>query len=269
MLFGGSTGKNVDLQSIPLSSSAAGDIKLPAHSNVAPRSNELLNQVWVETKNAEEEDLRRVRNHHEFIRQQTQQAVQLQQAQADEFLRQYLAENQTQLNLHLQKLRSGFSLAQLLSISHAAGDGTYPQADEDPLSHPRTAILVRKLEEKDTRISEQRKQMLFLDEQHREETRVIRAHYDEALQRAAEIHHEYVLSLLGSHESVRKHYEEALEYLRESTSSKSSLEAVRSTVEQSARDIAVWRSELESRHANIVREKESQLYAKDQRINGK
>ncbi|GAU95859.1 hypothetical protein RvY_07400 [Ramazzottius varieornatus] len=268
MMFGGSTGRSV----VPPTSTVVpapteGDSSVTGSSSLLPKSSELLDKVLTETKNAEEEDLRRVRSHHDFIRQQTQQAVQLQQAQADEFLRQYLAENQKQLNAHLQRLRSGFSLAQPLLANQASGDGMNSVASEEPLAQQRVAVLERKLEEKDALLLQHSKQMLLLEEQHREETRVIRAHYDEALRRTAQIHHEYVLSLLSSHESVRKQYEEALEYLRESTSAKSSLEAVRSTVEQSARDFALWRTELESRHANTIREKESQLCAKDQRIN--
>lgn len=70
---------------------------------------------------AEAEEHRRITSHHDFIREQTQKAAELQQRQADEFLKQYLSENKKQLDVHLQRLRTGLLLV-TGAPSYDAGD---------------------------------------------------------------------------------------------------------------------------------------------------
>jgi hypothetical protein len=129
-------------------------------------------------------------------------------------------------------------------------------------------ILERKLQDRDDQLTNYNALLIGLEDQHREELRDLRARHDEAQQRAAQTHHEYVLSLLANHESGRRQYEEALGNLRDAVSAKSSLEVVRGTVEQSARDFAIWRTELEQKHDSVLKEKDGQLRIKDNQIAG-
>ena len=92
--------------------------------------------------------------------------------------------------------------------------------------------------------------------------------HDEAQQRTAQSHHEYVVSLLAGHDAARRQWEEALAGLRDAVMARSSVESVRGTVEQSARDFAVWRGELEQRQDAALRERDAQLQIKESQIKG-
>lgn len=244
----------------------------PDMAQLASESNALITKVLDDTRHAEEEDHRRVASHHDFIRQQTQQAVQLQHGQTSEFLRQYLAENKRQLDAHLHRLRFGLAFG----AAHGAGDGDGDR-DEESESVRNTVVglekkvgrLERKLEDREGQLAQYSALVVALEDQHREELRGLRARQDEAQQRTLQTNHEYVVSLLADHEAVRRQYEEALAGLRDAVSAKSSLEAVRGTVEQSAREFAMWRGELEQKHDAAVRERDSQLQAKERQIQGK
>ncbi|OQV15604.1 hypothetical protein BV898_10193 [Hypsibius exemplaris] len=263
MIFGGSsTTPSASVNPVSASPLSPSTANIQTSSQIAVDSNELISKVLQETKQAEEDDHRRVSSHHDFIRQQTQQAVQLQQSQANEFLKEYLAENKKQLNSHLSRLRSGFPLMR-------TGDGELPDGENRNTVfglEKKVEILERKLEDKDSQLAQYSALMMALEDQHREELRDQRLRHDEAQQRAAQTHHEYVVSLLANHESVRKQYEEALENLRDAVSAKSSLEVVRGTVEQSAREFAIWRTELEQRHDSAIKEKDGQLQMKENQV---
>ena len=179
MLFGGSS------TAVPAAASLTNTTAPPPAPDVTTQltsdSDQLIAKVLADTQHAEEEDHRRVAGHHDFLRQQTTQAVQLQHKQAGEFLRQYLAENKKQLDAHLVRLRSGFPLGGVgLSLNSQHGGGDDALGDETGRINAifglekKVEILERRLEDKDGQLAQYGALVTALEDQHREELRELR-----------------------------------------------------------------------------------------------
>ncbi|XP_055343750.1 fas-binding factor 1 homolog isoform X2 [Paramacrobiotus metropolitanus] len=236
----------------------------PLTSQVDTSTNQMVGKLIRDINTAESEDHKRVASHHEFIRQQTQHAAQLQQQQAEEFLKQYLSENRRQLDIHLQRLRTGLPL----NAAVAGESGVDLESNRVNLDNleKKVDILEKRLQDREEHLRRYADQTMTLEQQHWEEMRQIREKHEEAMQRMLQTQFEYVTNMQNNHENVRSQYTEAIHSLRDALSAKSGIDAVRSTVEQSAHDFALWRTELEHKHEVAMREKDHQLQVRDNQL---
>lgn len=136
------------------------------------------------------------------------------------------------------------------------------------LAERKVESLEKRLEEREDSVRQFAAQIVQLEEQHWADMRQLRDKHEETLQRTAQSHHDYLMDVQAANEAVRKQHAEALQTLREAVSSKNSIEVVRSTVEHSAQEFAVWRTEIEHKHEMAVRERDNQLQLKDNQIKG-